>query len=494
MISNARARACALIIPLCLGGSAPAIAQGTYEELLARIPDGANVLMFADIAAIRKAPLVKEQGWLPAAGQGDGSDPGAPGLPDKVGAAVIASYLDTGSMNAAWEAGLLRYSGPPVDFKSLSKKLMGQFERIGDVPIAETIQGVYLFEISRDLIGILRPGSRQVMARWLPTAQKGGKPAPAFAKDALRELAGGAEVALVIDLDQSISPRKALDGIRDSRSLGQVRLDQSAAARAIASARSATFSMDLGDKAEGRIRIDFADAISILDPIGKDLVLTALDRAGVGLEDIKDWPASVQQASIVLHGPLKPESVRRILGLFSPPRPDSGAAIAADAPPASGSAAPAPSTPNAERTRAYYRAVVKTLDGLRASGQDYNRMAFWLEKDARAIDDMPILGVDPDVLAFGTRVSRALRDLSGSIKYSGQDIIYRVANMSGNSGGGTGYYGYGGYSSASGASANAIKRQERALLNTHYDGQMRELNNASADLRKAMTMKYGVEF
>jgi len=102
------------------------------------------------------------------------------------------------------------------------------------------------------------------------------------------------------------------------------------------------------------------------------------------------------------------------------PGPGESASAETPAPPTpDGATAAATNEPALNASRTYYMSVNQIMDDLEAmakKGGNYNKTATWHDNYAKKIDDLPIRGVDPDLLTWGTTVSSNLRALAVSLR------------------------------------------------------------------------------
>jgi hypothetical protein len=126
----------------------------------------------------------------------------------------------------------------------------------------------------------------------------------------------------------------------------------------------------------------------------------------------------------------------------------------------------------------------------------------WL--DAKEIDAMPILGVDPELVAWGGQVSSTLRDIAG-IQATGQRQIAAQTSSVGSEP--SAHYAGGDESDQAWAESqtrtdwNNYRRQRRAAADatrapiTEQSGKIvQDLLKSRNEIRTAMTQKYKVEF
>ncbi len=138
-------------------------------------------------------------------------------------------------------------------------------------------------------------------------------------------------------------------------------------------------------------------------------------------------------------------------------------------------------------SQAYFRAVADAINGLQGQKSTSAHGArLWYERYAKQIDELPILGVDTELLDWGSTVSRTLREMAYGINYNMQDRRYSLSTQNG------AYGGYGAY--ASNAPQETIRQQGEATLSVSLDGKWQLLRTSVADLRRKMVEKYQVDF
>jgi hypothetical protein len=151
----------------------------------------------------------------------------------------------------------------------------------------------------------------------------------------------------------------------------------------------------------------------------------------------------------------------------------------------------------AQATQQYFQKVTSMRDDLRERSKDaktFGEYALWLDNGARRIDRLPILDVDPDMLAYGRYLAARMRDASMALKGIGIQSGARTAQVY--QSGATYVTGYSYYTEWRNVDAErrAIKAQERATGATSARQIALEVENETAKIRQAMTAKYRVNF
>jgi len=209
------------------------------------------------------------------------------------------------------------------------------------------------------------------------------------------------------------------------------------------------------------------------------------------LRATNDLPAS---------GPFSMNGVRRVLRTVrTPSQPAARAAKPKTDKPAVDASNPAAAS------QKYYMAIGEMIDELKPANE-LGETARWLIRDAKRIDALPILGVDPELVAWGGHVSMSLRDLA-SIQATGQRQTRAQTSQQNAPMPALVYDTWGGDDTGAAASAqtkadwNNYNRQRRAAaesvkvtITEQSSGILKELLQSRNAIRVAMTQKHNVEF
>jgi hypothetical protein len=155
----------------------------------------------------------------------------------------------------------------------------------------------------------------------------------------------------------------------------------------------------------------------------------------------------------------------------------------------------------AKCSQAYFHAVDAMVVDLKKrtkvnSGGD----AGWIERYAAKIDRLPVLHVDEELLTYGEKLTETLRIISGSRKMTNMQggSAARVENSNVGVSGYDDGYGYRAYSytspRAAALNASNIKADAQIGGTTVKIQGWTLIDNATLEIRKSMTQKYGVEF
>ena len=284
----------------------------------------------------------------------------------------------------------------------------------------------------------------------------------------------------------------------------KTKTDASLLAPRLASVKSAFLVVKVDQGIEGNLRIDFGRDVDYTAQVARQLILDILEDYGADLPEMKTWTLIFDKKTAVeMRGRLSEESVRKVLSMAHVPRlsPDhpslsrTTASVEANSEPKTATG-PATSGSRSQpdpvgASQGYFRSVASLIEGLKGTDRPtYRSMKLWYDRYAKQIEELPILGVDKELLDWGSMVARTLREMSSGINYSAKNQTYAVASSSNGS-----YGGYGGYYANSRAyDQSVIKKQSDAMLSVDLDKRWQALETSVSDMRRKMVEKYKVEF
>jgi hypothetical protein len=152
------------------------------------------------------------------------------------------------------------------------------------------------------------------------------------------------------------------------------------------------------------------------------------------------------------------------------------------------------------RTIQYFGDVQHVLEMIRRKDlEQLNTYSKWFSRYARDIDSISVLNVDPAMVAYGTYVANAFRDISGGLN-SAQLARDKSVAAQGFSGPGGGRFSYGyGYGTLNGRNYTRDSRRAAGALGTEAGANtakevMAEIDTETAKVKKAMSEKYDINF
>ena len=496
---------CPVHLCVLLFGIGMAIPASAFEDLLAKVPPAANALVLIDVEETLKSSLAEREGWGKQLEMAYVDRPVF--LPPEATKLVMAASLQVGEgFRRQWEMAVMELS-EPMGMRSIARSEGGYVDTLRDTEVAWTPSDAYFVSVADRMLGVVFPADRQFVSRWISFAKNVDRSMiSSYLREATRNTSDKVQILLAMDLTDVVEPHEVNQKVEDSELFKKAKLDNKTAVPLIASLRGASLRIMIGQKAQGQLRIDFAKDVSALDGIAGDLVLQVLDEIGVTIPGLEDWTTSVVGTSIRMQGELSQDGQRRIFSLVE--LPSAKFSLIKDVPPPPRGDVPTGGTSQEslmrEASQTYFSSIQVLLKDLKRELRGNKASSAIMERYAGRIDRMPILNVDDDLLDYGSGVSQTLRSVSLSKRQGGINYGTQTAGM-----GGAGYSGYQynfnwfththkedmyAGARAGAAERSAIKAQAMAeSKNVRVEGA-KQIAEATAQIRRQMTQKYGVEF
>jgi hypothetical protein len=481
-----------------------------FGDLLKRIPKQSNTLLLVNAEGLYESPMGRRENWRAQAAE---NRPDRLGLTPDVTKIAVAMSMDFQTMQERWKIGMAQHKVAPGKLDALAIREGGYVETIEGMPVAWTPRGFDLFVFPDNITGFASPTNRQLIVSWIQDVFDHPRNfPPGFADRAIFRADAGAQIVLALDLSNAASPKAIEPWLNTLEDIKKTKTEPKLLAPRLASVKSAFLAIKVDQSIEGQLRIDFDRPVDDTGQIGRQMILAVLDEYGAELPEMKTWTFGFDKhTAIEASGRLSVESARKVISLAHPPRLSSSSGDSSNssaagtpndvkpaAPTAKANTNPPPTPPQNSRAvaaQAYFRSVSSLLDALKQVDRPtYRSTKLWFDRYAKQIEELPILGVDKDLLDWGTMVSRTLREMASGVNYSAQNQNYTLAQDSyGNYGGYNAYYGnVGGGSKV--LDQALIKRQSDAQLSVELDKRWQALANSVAETRRKMVEKYQVDF
>ena len=518
-----RKTASSLVVPFALLLILTAVAPGQAAEqparfgpLLGRVPAGANTLVMLDVKAIRSSLFIVNTPPSEKIIRAQMSRYVFGGK--ELDKAVLAADLDLVRFAPNWEAAAIE-TNIDIVLADIAQRQNGRVEQLGSMQGVWLPMNAYLVPFTSRLIGMRFPADRQFVSNW---ANHPALPDTSALSPYLREAATypetvGTEIIMALDLENAVDPGVVRQNLEDTQAIKGKNVDLDQLAQVLASIRGVTLGLRVTTNVSGSLRIDFREDITMTADYAKPLILEKLGKFGAMIDDFYDWEARATKNTLFLSGTLSAKGLRRVSLLIDPPTPElaasSGSDAAAGTSGASGAAAgTAESQATAQKTFEYYKALEALVDDVKDSNSKNvigtGEVAIWMDRYARKIDQLPILGVDEQLIDFSATIAQALRDMG--LQYRGVGIeASKYSNNAGREGGifdgdyGYGYSGgyWGGYDGNGWevphktlASSTVAKRVGRANVSGNRADLWRQIDDDMAKARRELTKRYQVEF
>jgi hypothetical protein len=498
----------------------PAVARGQFTGMKARIPADANTLILINAEKMFGSPVADREGWN--ARRKAAYEAGVSALPPDATEVVIAGRSDHEYGKSIWELGMIKLS-KERNVTTVAQRFGGTMDNILGRSAARLPNDHYIVQIGPSLLGSHVPANRQDVTRWLRSTDmsdpSGSRLSPYLQRAFDYATKIGSPIVMAMDTGGVISEDEVKRKIQELESLKDANIPAGQLAKLISGTHGITLACSMGKDAIGAIRVDFAESPKVLSDIGKPLLIEILRRQGAMIDDINDWAPAISGNTFMLQGKLSTDGARRIMSVLELPRSLSDAMHDATSPGADqeGSA-------KLIATQQYYSSITTLVEDLRVKPKrdhvkTFGQAAMWYDKYARKIDKFPILNVDEALLNYGINIAAMFRDAEMAMKGVGMRTSLRTAGNNPSSGGvvsqvslgyrgGTGYsgglYGVQGMSVGIGAgrasliekgrSDAVIRGQERTSGASTVQDIWQGIDEATANIRREMTLKYKIEF
>jgi hypothetical protein len=475
----------------------PRPASAQFEQLAAKIPSTANAIVLLDAQRIMTSPIAQQEGWKERYEQAFAS--GLVSISPDTRRMVLGAAIDYQTMQPQWEVAIADFS-EEHSIAEIARATKGTLDQFGELPAVILSDDSYCVQLAPMRLGVMAPANRQSVARWLREVEKRTEPGLSPYLKGTLTASQTSQVVVAFDLEDAVPPELIRMKLASSSTLAGKNIDLDAATKALAGIRGLVLEVAVTEGSFGRLMVHFNGDASILAPFAKPMILEVLGNLGAMIDDIKEWKPTTEPMKFTLNGTLSQEGRKRVLSLIDHPV---AALIAANK---SRSMSEQPeSSKAAYATQTYFNSITKIRDDLREKAKDaktFGQHAMWLDNWARRIDRLPILDVDPEMLAYGRYTTARMRDASAALKGIGINSAARGAQVYQQysaSGGGYAGYGYGGYgynvqwNNVQGE-RRAISAQERGQGATTAQGIAAEMENETAKIRQAMTQKYRINF
>jgi len=472
--------------------SFPSLMAADFPSLLSQVPDDSNTITLIDVEALLKTPIAKAKGWDKRFRDGSADRPAY--FPPEASKVVIASQVDMlRDFSSTWQAAVIDMKDD-VNLDQVARAEGGYTDQVGKAKVVWAPSDAYFLAAGPTTLGLLTPANRQSIGRWsdqLQTARAGRL--SDFLKEASESAGQGAQILIAIDAENVVQPHRVRARLQDSQASKVLNIEETT--QLLSSLKGLTLKIQLSDKAAADVRIEFGRAVKLSPEIAKALFIRALDTMGMSLPATDGLECSVSGMTINLTGDLDPDSLRRVLSLTEMQTTKFSSLKEEKIEESSASDV-------AQLSLAYFQSIDSMLKDLRkrTKSSGTNNDAVWISRYAAKIDRLPILHVDEELLTYGEKLSETLHIMSGSRRMSTLEGSVASRAERSSAGVSTDNYGYGygayNYTSPGEASRNA----GNARLNAHAQGSAVQIqgwtliDEATLEIRKAMTKKYSIEF
>jgi hypothetical protein len=498
-----------LALTAAMGGTANA----QFNSLSRRVPNDTNAIVFIDVEKLMASPLAEASGW-----KGDvqkAFESGLVMLPPNAERFIAAARIDFHSMEVPSHQYIFEMSAPP-DVPKIAAALGGTVDNFDGHEAAVLPGDYFLVKFTPQLSVLGYPARRQEVAYYVRRVDNGSLKMSEYLAEAEKFVETNASIIMALDLGDALPRQLVRARLEAMESLKGKNLDLDAVANLVAGIRGLTLGVNVEKEMTGSVKVDFASDVSVLGDAAKPLLLEALARRGLMIDELNDWEVESNGNTVRLIGKLEASGLRRLMSLIPVPPPLQQARVAAEQVPQE----QAQEKLAAAASQNYFKSVDSLIEDLKKSKSGRSTIgqsAAYFDRYADRIDRLPSVNVDPYLLDFGAYVSGSLRNGSQAVRgalvrstiaeqnvpqqynyYSWYNPIGVVAG-NGYWGGGGGLYGWGGWEAipdmrTTGQMQVKARVQQQVQGNMSANQIMAEIEKATGDTRREMTKKFGVQF
>ncbi len=441
MASSARLSS-RMILPMCFltalvsltVWSRCGLAADEFQELVNLIPRSANAMVLLNLEKAKKSPLGLKEDWKGKIENAFAA--GAAPVPPQAARFVMASQMDFEFMEPVWEAAVMHLD-EAIPFAPLAKARGGTLETIEGLPALSLPNDTYLVQFGPKTLGAMAPANRQAVVRWVREVRKTplSPLSPYLQKAAVYSDKTGSEIIMALDLDGVMSFERVAKYLKShqkdldewqAKDTSPVSLND--LAQMLSSIEGIRIGVRVGEHQSSKLVVDLHTDPSLVSSFAKPLLLQVLSDKGALIEDFQSWTVQTTGSEISLAGTLSAPGRRQLLSVVDSPVSDNSVA---KEPSVSPGELPAM---QAKKSREYFRAVRGMADDLKNDMRNAKNLAsthLFLDKYAKRIERMPILGVDEELLNYSAFVANTLRQATGSVKTMGIQSNARGTQVTG---------------------------------------------------------------
>lgn len=474
-----------------------------WSALLQNSPKGANSVALVDMAALRNYANRLKRGRQKPVNLKE-LDQLLTDLPPNIDRSAVVAWLDFDSLEPIWEfttVGFEKGKAPTV--RSLYEHEQGYQDIVLGQPVVWSPRGRYLMPYGEDKVAVLRPADRPLFARWLRKSKTKRDEMSSFLETSVTRATDRSALMLAVDLGDAISGTQASERTASLKSVSNAGLQASVVGTLFSQLRGVSLDVQIHDRLQGKLVLEFETSPTILREAGKDIVLEILARRGLMLPELKTWGHSIERDKLVLTGPMEVSSLIDLLS-FLTTTPSSIGDSRTQSASTSQSASPSLTTgntsqanPQAIASKRYFDSVNHIITECRTQkGMSVPERGCYVDKLSRKIDQLPMLNVDPDLLDYGGKASQLLRDSGITIRGAYmQAAKEKLPSYTSYVNYGNGYWGSGSFAVNDNRHHNSMADVGAKTQGmTQHFTNLQTIDNMTLEIRRAMTTKYKIEF
>lgn len=399
--------------------AAPQWVLGSFPDLMKRLPADTNAVFVFNFDAIMKSPLGLQMDW--ANKWADAYENGPAPFPAGTIRAVVGAYFVPAVKDSNWKIAMMDMD-QKINLPVIARAEGGYPDRMWDKDAVVSPQGAFFIELDPTTLAAMEPANRPFALKWVRESSQGTGPTSPFLNGLVIGMGAKSQIAMGIDTSGMFSApaiRRNM-AIAPFESLGE-KADLDLWSNLMSTMQNIRINISITDKINAKLSVEFGMDVAVMQTKGKALFMEIMDRQGMSIPDVADWTASVDGKTFVAEGTLTPQSMRLLLGVIGLPAPSmtTTAEVESNDPKVVG--------PTSKR---YFRTISDSIDQFRSkSGGNYQGSKTWLIQEAQRIERLPILNVDPELVAWGGEIANRLRQVGANFAYDQQSNTAKVMNV-----------------------------------------------------------------
>ncbi len=270
-----------LPLTLILTATNIATAQTPFDNLLRRVPSGANAVMVIDVSAVHSSPLAVREGWKD---QHEAEYVKRPlVLPPEAERIVIASQMNYNQeLRQDWELAVMSLT-EEFSMRAVARAEGGYVDDVDGKPAAWTPSDAYFVTLESKVLGVMHPANRQAVGRWVDFSDDNKQVvASEYLKSAAAAVNQQTPIVMALDLKGVVRPHNLQESLMDSDLTRDNPAKQKAWFDVIMDLEGVTLSVQLGEKAQGIVASRFLPKHRSLRQGGEALGFGSLEQIRLG--------------------------------------------------------------------------------------------------------------------------------------------------------------------------------------------------------------------
>ena len=462
------------------------------SQLVTRVPQRSNAVVVIDVQTVLASPMARQENWGESRRHAQTS--GMIGVPSELNWFLMAAEIDFEFMQPIWEIALAQMPKRPT-MKEVAEYSGGRLDRLAGTEAVERPNDSYVVAYGPKIVGAMSPANRQQVIRWVRQSQAKKSPdlSPYLADAVDFVQRKQAHMVLGFDLAGLLAADEISKELPNSEVVEDSSLEPSALAETLASIQGVRMEIVFKDSPQATLRVTFENDATALEPIAGTLLAEILAKHGARMQDIPKWKVQAVRNELLFSGTLSESGLRRVISVLSGP-------VGPWTKPAGYTSAETAKSAMGETSQRYFQSVTGYLDDLFVDNvtqpQSLYQVEVWMERYARQIENLDTSGVDPDVVTFADDVVIRLREIGNSLQRAQQRSDLRESTMWNYGRSRYGRYGAYGFFEKGYVTRDRHLIQADEGLRGLSEGNVivNEMRALSAETRRTMTERYGIQF